>query len=161
MPFPGQKTPRGPFPLLPHNPITAISPVSLHPIIPHPSVFLIILSSPAPQSPCASPCTGPIVAENKRPFPELLCRESNLLSRATKSRDPDFATWLSSASNSYSSSLMSSHSILLLPLLLLLLVPPFALSHTPHSLPDDPHAFPKYRVTFLNGLPLLNETAER
>lgn len=29
------------------------------------------------------------------------------------------------------------------------------------SLPDDLYAFPKYRVTFLNGLPLLNETAER
>ncbi|OCH95009.1 hypothetical protein OBBRIDRAFT_768589 [Obba rivulosa] len=31
-----------------------------------------------------------------------------------------------------------------------------------HSLvPEDPYAFPKYRVTFLNGLPLRNETAER
>ncbi|PCH38090.1 hypothetical protein WOLCODRAFT_161294 [Wolfiporia cocos MD-104 SS10] len=31
-----------------------------------------------------------------------------------------------------------------------------------HSLvPEDPYAFPKYRVTFLNGLPVLNETAER
>ncbi|KAI0957358.1 hypothetical protein AcW1_005774 [Taiwanofungus camphoratus] len=31
-----------------------------------------------------------------------------------------------------------------------------------HSLvPEDPYAFPKYRVTFLNGQPLLNETAER
>lgn len=31
-----------------------------------------------------------------------------------------------------------------------------------HSLvPEDPHAFPKYRVSFLNGLPLLNETAQR
>ncbi len=30
-----------------------------------------------------------------------------------------------------------------------------------HSLPDDLYAFPKYRVSFLNGLPLLNETAER
>jgi len=28
-------------------------------------------------------------------------------------------------------------------------------------LPDDLYAFPKYTVTFLNGLPLLNETAER
>jgi protein OS-9 len=28
-------------------------------------------------------------------------------------------------------------------------------------IPEDPHAFPKYDVTFLNGLPLLNETAER
>ena len=49
----------------------------------------------------------------------------------------------------------------LLPLLCILLVPPFALSHLLHSLLDDPYAFPKYRVTFLNGLPLLNETAER
>ena len=31
-----------------------------------------------------------------------------------------------------------------------------------HSLvPEDPYAFPKYRVTFLNGLPILNETAQR
>ncbi|CAL1704373.1 unnamed protein product [Somion occarium] len=31
-----------------------------------------------------------------------------------------------------------------------------------HSLvPEDPFAFPKYRVTFLNGLPVLNETAQR
>lgn len=30
-----------------------------------------------------------------------------------------------------------------------------------HSLvPEDPYAFPKYRVTFLNGLPVLNETAQ-
>jgi hypothetical protein len=30
-----------------------------------------------------------------------------------------------------------------------------------HSLPDDTFAFPKYRVTFLNALPLLNETAQK
>lgn len=31
-----------------------------------------------------------------------------------------------------------------------------------HSrVPEDPYAFPKYRVSFLNGLPVLNETAER
>ncbi|KAI1795756.1 glucosidase II beta subunit-like protein-domain-containing protein [Ganoderma leucocontextum] len=31
-----------------------------------------------------------------------------------------------------------------------------------HSrVPEDPFAFPKYRVSFLNGLPLLNQTAER
>jgi len=30
-----------------------------------------------------------------------------------------------------------------------------------HSLPDDPYAFPKYRVSFLNGLPVLNRTAQR
>jgi protein OS-9 len=30
-----------------------------------------------------------------------------------------------------------------------------------HSIPEDPAAFPKYRVSFLNGLPVLNETAER
>ena len=30
-----------------------------------------------------------------------------------------------------------------------------------HSLvPEDPYAFPKYRVTFLNGLPVLNQTAQ-
>ena len=28
-------------------------------------------------------------------------------------------------------------------------------------IPEDPHAFPKYDVTFLNGHPVLNETAER
>jgi protein OS-9 len=30
-----------------------------------------------------------------------------------------------------------------------------------HSLPEDTYAFPKYRVSFLNGLPILRETAER
>ncbi|CAA7271783.1 unnamed protein product [Cyclocybe aegerita] len=30
-----------------------------------------------------------------------------------------------------------------------------------HSLPEDTYAFPKFRVAFLNGLPVLNETAER
>ena len=31
-----------------------------------------------------------------------------------------------------------------------------------HSrVPEDPYAFPKYRVSFLNGLPVLNETAQR
>jgi len=30
-----------------------------------------------------------------------------------------------------------------------------------HSLPEDTFAFPKFRVAFLNGLPVLNETAER
>lgn len=29
------------------------------------------------------------------------------------------------------------------------------------SLPEDPFAFPKYRVTFLNALPLVNDTAEK
>lgn len=29
-----------------------------------------------------------------------------------------------------------------------------------HSLPDDTYAFPKFRVSFLNSLPVLNETAE-
>lgn len=27
--------------------------------------------------------------------------------------------------------------------------------------PEDPYAFPKYRVAFMNGLPVLNETAQR
>ena len=45
---------------------------------------------------------------------------------------------------------------------LLILIYPFnSLARLLHSLPDDIYAFPKYRVTFLNGLPLLNETAER
>ena len=30
-----------------------------------------------------------------------------------------------------------------------------------HSLPEDPHAFPKFKVTFLNNLPVLNETAKK
>jgi protein OS-9 len=35
------------------------------------------------------------------------------------------------------------------------------LARSLHSLPEDSFAFPKYRVTFLNGLPVLNETAQR
>jgi protein OS-9 len=42
-----------------------------------------------------------------------------------------------------------------------ILIPPLALASLLHSLPDDLYAFPKYSVTFLNGLPVLNETAER
>ena len=42
-----------------------------------------------------------------------------------------------------------------------LLLPPLVPAGLFHSLADDLYAFPKYRVTFLNGLPLLNETAER
>ncbi|KAG7452600.1 uncharacterized protein BT62DRAFT_989723 [Guyanagaster necrorhizus] len=30
-----------------------------------------------------------------------------------------------------------------------------------HSLPEDTYAFPKYKVSFLNSLPILNQTAER
>ncbi|XP_006458202.1 hypothetical protein AGABI2DRAFT_190556 [Agaricus bisporus var. bisporus H97] len=30
-----------------------------------------------------------------------------------------------------------------------------------HSLPEDIHAFPKFRVAFLNSLPVLNDTAQR
>lgn len=52
-----------------------------------------------------------------------------------------------------------------MPRILLLLLP-LLCSHLSRarlfqSLPDDLYAFPKYRVSFLNGLPLLNETAER
>lgn len=45
---------------------------------------------------------------------------------------------------------------LLLPLLIALTKARFL-----HSLPDDPHAFPKFRVVFLNNQPVLNSTAER
>ena len=46
----------------------------------------------------------------------------------------------------------------LLPLSLSLLVS----ARVHHSrVPEDPYAFPKYRVSFLNGLPLLNDTAQR
>ncbi|EJD05822.1 uncharacterized protein FOMMEDRAFT_145214 [Fomitiporia mediterranea MF3/22] len=47
-----------------------------------------------------------------------------------------------------------------LPLLSLLASP--VLAAGPHwSLAEDFYAFPKYRVAFLNGLPVLNETAQR
>ncbi|KAI0647168.1 glucosidase II beta subunit-like protein-domain-containing protein [Trametes meyenii] len=47
-----------------------------------------------------------------------------------------------------------------LSLALLLCAPASARIH--HSrVPEDPYAFPKYRVSFLHGLPLLNDTAER
>ncbi|KAJ7109287.1 hypothetical protein C8R44DRAFT_802106 [Mycena epipterygia] len=46
---------------------------------------------------------------------------------------------------------MSMHLLLLLPL---------AAARILHSLPDDPFAFPKYRVDFLNHLPLANDTAK-
>jgi len=38
---------------------------------------------------------------------------------------------------------------------------PIACTKFLHSLPEDPYAFPKYKVAFLNNLPIQNETAER
>ena len=46
-------------------------------------------------------------------------------------------------------------------LLSLLVLPPLVPAGLFHSLADDLYAFPKFKVTFLNGLPLLNETAGR
>ncbi|KAJ7709999.1 hypothetical protein B0H17DRAFT_915783 [Mycena rosella] len=43
----------------------------------------------------------------------------------------------------------------------LLLLLPLAAARILHSLPDDPFAFPKYRVDFLNHLPVANDTAQR
>ena len=52
--------------------------------------------------------------------------------------------------------------MLALPLPLLLLSCVLTSSARVHwSLADDLYAFPKYRVSFLNGQPVLNETAER
>ena len=51
---------------------------------------------------------------------------------------------------------MLAASILLLSLSLLVSA---RLHHS--RVPEDPFAFPKYRVSFLNGLPVLNETAQR
>ena len=44
-------------------------------------------------------------------------------------------------------------------LLLLLLLPALAAARLFHSLPPDTHAFPKFRVAFLNGRPVLDDTA--
>ncbi|KAI0724074.1 hypothetical protein C8Q72DRAFT_877828 [Fomitopsis betulina] len=49
-------------------------------------------------------------------------------------------------------------SLALVPLSLSLLI---SASLHRSLLPEDPYAFPKYRVTYLNGHPVLNETAER
>lgn len=38
---------------------------------------------------------------------------------------------------------------------------PAALPRYIHSLPEDPYAFPKFKVAFLNNLPISNETAQR
>lgn len=38
---------------------------------------------------------------------------------------------------------------------------PLAFARLLYSGPEDLYAFPKYRVTFLNDLPVLNETAQR
>ncbi|KAF7338364.1 PRKCSH domain-containing protein [Mycena venus] len=42
-----------------------------------------------------------------------------------------------------------------------LLLLPVAAARILHALPDDPAAFPKYKVDFLNHLPLANDTAQR
>ncbi|KAJ4488099.1 hypothetical protein J3R30DRAFT_3654443 [Lentinula aciculospora] len=46
------------------------------------------------------------------------------------------------------------------PLLVLLFISSGVVARL-HSLPEDPHAFPKFKVTFLNNLPVLNETAQK
>ncbi|KAJ6596804.1 hypothetical protein DFH09DRAFT_1132769 [Mycena vulgaris] len=43
----------------------------------------------------------------------------------------------------------------------LLLLLPLATARILQAVPDDPFAFPKYRVEFLNHLPLANDTAQR
>jgi hypothetical protein len=96
--FRDRKHPEVLFPLVPHRAITQNSRniPGLLCTLPHPGPSILLPPpSPTPR-PCAFPAPAQSFAEDKRPFPELLCRESNLLSRATKSRDPDFATWLSS-----------------------------------------------------------------
>ncbi|TFK54975.1 hypothetical protein OE88DRAFT_1694150 [Heliocybe sulcata] len=45
-------------------------------------------------------------------------------------------------------------------LVTVLLAVPVVLARSPHYIPEDPYAFPKYRVTFLNGLPVSNQTAQ-
>ncbi|KAL1944553.1 hypothetical protein VTO73DRAFT_2983 [Trametes versicolor] len=48
------------------------------------------------------------------------------------------------------------------PLVPLALVLALVAARVHHSrVPEDPYAFPKYRVSFLHGLPVLNDTAER
>jgi hypothetical protein len=96
MPFPGQKTPRGPFPLLPHSTHNRNIPGF------DATVSSSFLSSPA--SPPSRVLT-PYTPSNRRGeqtaiIPGVVLSGSNLFSRATKSRDPDFATWLSSPSPS-------------------------------------------------------------
>ncbi|THH02129.1 hypothetical protein EW145_g6793 [Phellinidium pouzarii] len=49
----------------------------------------------------------------------------------------------------------------LLPVALVALCVSTASARAHWSLTEDLYAFPKYRVTFLNGLPVLNDTAER
>ena len=46
-------------------------------------------------------------------------------------------------------------------LAVLLLHAALAAARLLHSLPDDAYAFPKYRIAFLNGLPVPNHTAHR
>lgn len=52
--------------------------------------------------------------------------------------------------------LLCSKSVLVLPIVFQV-----AAARLLHSLPEDTYAFPKFKVAFLNHLPLLNETAER
>jgi hypothetical protein len=89
------------------------------------------------------------------------CKES-------KSQSPHLAPPQSPGTRTLPRGSLSSSSIpcpAFMSKILLLLVPLFyshlSLARLFQSLPDDLYAFPKYRVSFLNGLPLLNETAER
>lgn len=55
----------------------------------------------------------------------------------------------------------STVAVMLLLLLPLLACVPVLNARVHFALAEDLHAFPKYRVTFLNGLPVLNDTAQR
>lgn len=98
--------------------------------------------------------------------PEQATRSLNRISRyATKRKTPETGGGVTRAVTDQRVS-GSMHSIplhsSLWPLLSLFLANALTVdARVVHSLPEDPFAFPKYRVTFLNGLPLQNDTAER
>ena len=94
----GPKTPRGPFPLVPHCAISAnaaISPVRLY----HPQTlsFVLLLSPVTAARPSHVLYPAPAQSSRRPNGHARSLTVGNLisLSRATKSRDPDSATWLS------------------------------------------------------------------
>ena len=164
MPFPGQKTPRGPFPARPtpcHN--------SKFPQYPR---FILHATTPTSIHPSPSPLSNPLGHVHSLRLPNPSRRTNghsrsysvgNLISYPAP-QSPGTRTLPRGSPLPPIPPMMLMTMPSTMPTLfslLLLLYPHFASSHLFHSLPDDLYSFPKHRVTFLNGLPLLNETAER
>ena len=158
MPFPGQETPRGPVPAPPTLSHNICKFRNIPGLTRSTSCFSFLLTIPVtPVSP----------SHVLYPPPGQSSRRPNGHSRSlTVGNLISYPAPQSPGTRTSPRGFCPIALLLLLPIMRsllfsLLLLPPFVLASLLNSLADDIYAFPKYGVTFLNGLPLLNETAER